>query len=153
MKEIKLNLFEGIVSCTIFPNIGYFFTTILLSFSLIVEQKNVVYNGIAISYIVCTLLMMVSLAICFIAIRKSKKSLILADTFMVVADKKYCYNQIKRAKYYVCKWYAIPIAFIYKQQQAGLVEIYVDNAKPIKLRVLYRDYLKIKSKINFIEEL
>ena len=57
MVKIKLKLFESIVGAILLPNIGLFFTTLLLIISLIVKQEPIVYKGILISYIVCLSLM------------------------------------------------------------------------------------------------
>ena len=90
--------------------------------------------------------------LCFIANSNNKNILILKEKTFVIFQKEYEYSQVIFARYYVCKWYNIPFIYFYKQQLGGLFEIKLDNSKQIKFKILYRDYLKLKEKIECIEE-
>lgn len=154
MTKIKLNLCEGIQICTVFPNVGLICTTLFLIFTLISKQDKVVYIGIGISYLVCIALLVISLIICFIVNKNSKKELILNDDTFTIFNRTYNYNQIVSCKYYVCKWYdfVFPI-FYFCGREGGLIEIKLQTVGKIRFKVLYRDYLKIKLKIpNIVEK-
>ncbi len=153
MIKIKLNLFESIIGAILFPNIGFLLTTIILIISLFKKQEVIVYKGILISYAICLSLMIFALMLCFIINHKSKKEFILNNNEFVFLNHKYTTNQIRYAEYYVCKWYTLPIVFIYKQQVGGLITFELDSGEKIKFYVLYKDYLKIKNRIpNIIEK-
>ena len=113
MVKIKLKLFESIVGAILLPNIGLFFTTLLLIISLIVKQEPIVYKGILISYIVCLSLMIFTLVICFLVNKKSIKEFVLKDSEIEFLNHTYLTDQVSSCEYYVCKWYALPIALIY----------------------------------------
>ncbi|MBE5731014.1 MAG: hypothetical protein E7350_03605 [Clostridiales bacterium] len=152
MIKIKLHLFESIMCAIFLPNAGFVFTTILFIISLIVEQDPMVYIGLMISYIVCLSLMILLLIICYLVNRKSKKEFILYcnNGEFEYKHHKYEVSQIEYCEYYSCKWYAIPIAFIYKQQVAGMLGIKVNTGERIYLRIFYKDYLKLKNYIQNI---
>ena len=150
MVKIKMNLFESIVCAIILPNVGFILTTILLIISLIIKQDLIVYKGIIISYIICFLLIIVSVIICFLVNEKSKKEFILCNGEITVFNHTYAITQISSCEYYVCKWYALPIVFIYKQQVGGLIVFRFNNGKVIQFKILYKDYLKIKNEIHNI---
>jgi len=153
MVRIKLNLFESIICAIFLPNIGFVFTTISLIISLFVKQEPIVYKGILISYIVCLALMLFSVAVCILVNRKSKKEFILYDDSFEFLNHKYFINQIISCKYYVCKWYSLPIAFIYKNEAGGLIDIKLNTSKHIYFKIFYKDYLKLKKYIpNLIEK-
>ncbi len=153
MIKVKLNLFESIVGAILFPNFGFLLTTIILIISLVREQEIIVYKGILISYAICLSLMILSLILCFLINHKSKKELILNNDEFIFLNNKYSITQICYAEYYVCKWYALPIAPIYKQQAGGLITFKLDSGEKIQFKVLYKDYLKIKNIIqNIIEK-
>ncbi len=153
MIKIKLNLFESIVGAILFPNIGFLLTTIILIISLFIKQKAIVYKGIIISYIICLSLLILSLILCYVINHKSKKELILNNDEFIFLNNKYSITKIFYAEYNVCKWYALPIVPIYKQQAGGLVTFKLDSGEKIQFKVLYKDYLKIKNIIqNIIEK-
>ena len=139
MVKIKMSLFESIVCAIILPNVGFILTTILLIISLIIKQDLIVYKGIIISYIIC-----------FLVNEKSKKEFILCNGEITVFNHTYAITQISSCEYYVCKWYALPIVFIYKQQVGGLIVFRFNNGKVIQFKILYKDYLKIKNEIHNI---
>lgn len=150
MVKIKLKLFESIVGAILLPNIGLFFTTILLIISLIVKQDFIIYKGILISYIVCLSLMILTLVICFLVNKKSTKEFILNDNEIEFLNHKYGTDQVSSCEYYVCKWYALPIALIYKQQAAGLITFKFNSGEKIQFKIFYKDYLKLKNKFKNI---
>lgn len=150
MFKIKLNLFEGVFLATVLPNIGLIFTTLALIISLIKEQKEVVYKGIIWAYVVCLLLLVISLSICFFINKKSKKEVVFYEKYMAYINEKVNYNAIIYCEYYVCKWYAIPLAYIYKQQMGGLIIIETNNGKKYSFKIFYKDYLKIRKLIENI---
>ncbi len=150
MIKIKLNLFESIVGAILFPNIGIFFTTIFLIISLIVKQDPVIYKGILISYIIFFTLMILSIIICLLINKKSRKEFILNNNEIKFLDQKYETNQVSSCEYFVCKWYALPIAVIYKQQAAGLITFKFNSGKKIQFKILYKYYLKLKDKFKNI---
>lgn len=152
MVKIKLKLFESIIGAILLPNIGFSCTTVLLIISLIVKQAPIVYNGILISYIACLSLMIISLIICVLVNKKSTKEFILNNDEIEFLNNKYSINQIISCDYYVCKWYALPIALIYKQQAAGLIIFNLSCGKSIQFKLFYKDYLKLKNKIHNIVE-
>ena len=150
MIKIKLKLFESIIGSLILPNIGFSFTTILLTISLIVRQEPIVYKGILFSYIVCLFLMIFGIVICFLINKNSTKEFILNNDEIKFLNRKYSINQVSYCEYYVCKWYALPVAIIYKQQAAGLIIFKLDSGEKIQFKILYKDYLKLKNKIQNI---
>lgn len=152
MIKIKLNLFESIVAAIVFPNIVFLLTTIILIISLVKEQEIIVYKGILISYAICLSLMILSLIICFIINHKSKKEFILNNDEFIFLNNKYAIKQIRYAEYYVCKWYRLLVAPIYKKQIGGLITFKLDSGEKIQFKILYKDYLKIKNKISNIIE-
>jgi len=129
-----------------------FFTTLLLIISLIVKQEPIVYKGILISYIVCLLLMVLTITICFFANKKSTKEFILFNDEIEIFHNKYRIEQVSFCEYYVCKWYALPIALIYKQQAAGLMTFKLNSGEKFQFKIFYKDYKKIKNKFNNIIE-
>lgn len=151
MRKIRLNLFEGIAACTIFPNIGLLLTTFILIVSLFVQQSPVVYKAIGISYLASVSLLGISLIICLIVNFKSKYILFLEDRTFTFCNKTFAYDDVFSAEYCLCKWYAIP--FVPLLQAAGQVEIKLKNGKRISFRVMYKDYLILKSKIMNIHEI
>ena len=78
MIRIKVNLFESICCAILFPNIGLIITTFLFSISLIHKQDPIVYKALLISYIMCTLLMILSLLLCILINKKSKKEFVVS---------------------------------------------------------------------------
>lgn len=147
MLKIKLNLFESICGAVFLSNIGYFSITMILIIALIGQNDALVYKGIFTAYIICLSLMVFAIAVCFLANIKSKREFILYDDSFEYIGKKYLINQISYCEYYVCKWYSIPIIFIYKQQVGGLFTIKLDTGLKINLNIFYKDYLKLKNKI------
>ncbi len=153
MVKIKLNLFEAIVGAVLLPNIGFVFTTFFLIMSLLVKQSVVVYKGIIISYVACLALMIFSITACALANKKSTKEFILYDNEFKFLDQMYSIEKIRFCEYYVCKWYVIPIACIYKQQAGGLMTIKLNTGEKIQFKLFYKDYLKLKNRIqNIIEK-
>lgn len=150
MVKIKLNLFEGIVGAILLPNIGFIFTTIALIISLIKEQQDIVYTGIIFSYIVCFIILIFSVSICFFVNKKSKKEVTFHEKHFTFINDNVNYNEIKYCEYYVCKWYAIPIAYVYKQQIGGLIIIETEKGEKYSFKIFYKDYLKIKKRIKNI---
>lgn len=150
MVKIKLKLFESIVGAVLLPNIGLFFTTLLLIISLIVRQELIVYKGILISYIVCLSLMIFTVVICFLVNKKSTKEFILKDNEIEFLNHTYLIDQVSSCEYYECKWYALPIALIYKQQVAGLIIFKFNSGEKIQFKIFYKDYLKLKNKFKNI---
>ena len=152
MLRIKLNFFESVVATLMLPNSGFIITTIVLIVSLIVKQKPIVYKGIVIAYIVCLIFAIFTLSICFIVNIKSKREFIIYNNKFQFLQHEYLIEQIHSCEYYVCKWYAIPIAFIYKEQAAGLIDIRLNSGKKIQFKIFYKDYLKLKTHIKNIVE-
>ena len=152
MEIIKLNRFEAVAACTFLPTVGLILTTLFSLFSLFVRQSSIVYKAIVISYIACITLLVVSLLICELAIRKSKKEFVLFETEFKYINTMYQISQIESCTYYVCKWYAIPFVYVYKHQLGGLINIRLDDGRRIKFNVLYKDYLKIKKRIGLVKE-
>ena len=153
MVKIKLKLFESIVGAIFLSNIVLFCTTLLFILSLIVKQEPIVYKGILISYIVCLSLLIFTLVICFLVNKKSTKEFVLNDNEIEFLNHKYLIDQVSYCEYYVCKWYALPIAIIYKQQTAGLITFKFNSGEKIQCKIFYKDYLKLKNKFkNIIEK-
>jgi len=150
MVKIKLKLFESVVGAILLPNIGLFFTTVLLIISLIVKQEPSIYKGILISYIVCLFLMILTLIICFLVNKKSTKEFIINNNEIEFLNHRYEIEQVSSCEYYVCKWYALPIAPIYKQQIAGLITFKLISGEKIQFKIFYKDYLKLKNKLKNI---
>lgn len=154
MVRIKLGLFEGLVACTIFPNIGLLFSTLLLFAALVSKVAPVFYKWVFIAYAASLGVLLLSVLICFIIHKASKNEFVLYEDQFVFCGRQYPINQIKCCEYYVCKWYAIPIAFVYKQQVAGLISIKLHTGEKIKFKLLYKDYRTIKKRIkcNIVEK-
>lgn len=148
MIKIKTKLFEKIVACTIFPNIGFLLSTIILIISLVKKQDVIVYQSVGISYVVCIALLILSIILCFIITQKSKDEMMIDTEKIVYKNKTYQINQIKSCDYYLCKWYCIPVAFIYKQEQGGLFYIKFITGETIEVRIFYSDYKKINKIMN-----
>ena len=121
MVKIKINLFESIVGAIFLPNIGLFFTTVLLVVSMIVKQEPIVYTILLVSYVVCLFVMFFTVAVCFLASKKSNKEFVLKNDEIEFLARRFKTDQVCYCEYHKCRWYAIPIAFIYKQQVAGLI--------------------------------
>ncbi len=150
MVKIKLKLFESIVGAILFPNIGIFVTTVLLIISLVVKQDLIINKGILISYITCFSLMIFTIIICLVSNNKSTKYFVLNDNEIEFLNHRYKTDQVSYCEYYVCKWYALPVALIYKQQAAGLITFKFNSGEKIQFKILYKDYLKLKNKIQNI---
>ena len=134
MVKIKLKLFESIVGALLLPNIGLLFTMLLSIISLIVKQEPIIYKGILISYIVFLSLLIFTLVICFLVNKKSTKEFALKDSEIEFLNHKYLIDQVSSCEYYVCKWYALPIALIYKHQAAGLITFKFNLVKKFNLK-------------------
>ena len=145
MVKIKLKLFESIVGAILLPNIGLCFTTILLIISLLNKQEPIIYKRILISYIICLSLMILSLVICFLANKKSRKEFIINNNEIEFLNHRYEIDEVSSCEYYVCKWYALPIALIYKQQAAGLITFKFNSGEEIQFKIFYKYYLKLKN--------
>ena len=152
MIKIKTNLFESILAVILLPNLVLVLTTILLVISLIVEQETMVYQGIVIAYAVCFLSLAVGVGICTIASKNSKRQFVVQNDSFQYLNRTYLLEQIEACEYYVCKWYFIPIAFIYKEQVAGLIRFKLNTGDTIQFRIFYKDYLKLKNTIKNILE-
>ena len=154
MTRIKINVIESVATCTVFPFGGYFFTTALVVISCLYEKRFHIDRPFAIAYLASTLLLIVSLAICYIIIyTRHNNEIILFDDYFVIGDQSYYYSNIVSAKYVVCKWYMIPFMYFYKQGIGGLITLKTDRGRRIKFRVFYKDYKKIKNKILIFKEL
>lgn len=150
MIKIKLNLFESIIGAIFLPNIGIFLTTTLLVICLIVKEKSFIYKEILISYIICFSLMLFLIIICLMANKKSTKEFVMDNNKIKFFDKEYETSQIRYCEYFVCKWYELPIAWFYKQERASLITFKFNSGEKIQFKLLYKDYLKIKDKIQNI---
>lgn len=150
MEKIKQNLLESIVGSIFLPNTGLFLTTIILIISLMVKQDQNVYLGIFISYISCVSLMIFSLIICFLVNVNSPNEILINYKEIIINHQIFEINKINSCEYYVCRWYALPIYPLYKQQAGGLVTIKFENEDEVYFKVLYRDYLIIKKYIKDI---
>ena len=153
MVKIKLGLFEGVFACTIFPNIGLIFTTLILIIAAI-AQDMVILPYLWVSYLVCISLLGISLIICAITSFFSKSELVLDKGIVYIKNATYRYDQILKAEYYVWKWYAIPFLGFY--QVGGSIKLKIKKEeimKTIEFKVFYKDYLKIKEKIPNIAEI
>ena len=153
MLKIKLNLFESVLGCILFPCGALFLNTIILVISLFVKQKREVYNTIALVYVISILTLVILLMLCFIFIKKSKNEITFDEDTFVFQNKTFYLENISHCKYYVCKWYLLPLAFIAKSEQAGLVEIRMNNNEKIRFKVLYKDYKKIRHFLINVEEI
>ena len=153
MVKIKLNLFESVFGCILIPCIALCFNTIILIISLFVKQQKEVYIAIILVYIFSILSLFVFLILCFAFVRKSKNEIIFNEDTFIFQDKIFYLENISQCKYYVCKWYLLPLAFIAKSEQAGLIQIKMNNNEKIRFKVLYKDYKKIKRFIGSVEEI
>ncbi len=148
MIKIKLNLFEGIFLSSIIPTFGFVFNTFILILCLFKRQDDIVYKCIMLSYIAYLFMFMLFTFICYMIIRIKKKELIIFDDKLSFSDKTYDINDISYCEYCKCKWYFIPILYVYKQQSGGLFTIRFYNGKKISFRIFYSDFVKIKNAIN-----
>lgn len=154
MIRIKLGLFEGIACCTILPTIGLVFTAFLSIISIFEPQTNDVYMGLLISLVASVTLLALSLPVCKIIHQKSKNELTVFNDgkSFQVNGKTYYITDVKSCKYYTCKWYAIPFLVLYKQGNGGAFDIKLASGKTIHLKILYKDFLKLKQYFpNIIE--
>ncbi len=145
---IKLNLFESLCGITLLPTCGVVFVTFILVLFLIrgSAQKDFVILGYA--YLGCILCYLISLALCLIIVRFSKQELLLKEERFVLKQNEYRYEDILSAKYHKSKWHTV---FLFYFSQGGLVEIKLKNGKPLCFKVTYRDFLKLKEKIRYID--
>lgn len=154
MVKIKLGLFEGIACCTILPSIVLFFTIILSAISVIVPQQDIVYIALIASLISSVLLLALSLLVCRIIYQKSTRELRVStvDKTFQINGKVYYLADVKYCKYYVCKWYFLPFLILYKQGNGGMIDITFVSGEHVKIKVLYRDYLKLRPYFSKITE-
>ena len=94
--------------------------------------------------------MIFTLVICFLVNKKSIKEFVLKDSEIEFLNHTYLIDQVSSCEYYVCKWYALPIALIYKQQAAGLIIFKFNSGEIIQFKIFYKDYLKLKNKFKNI---
>ena len=153
MVKIKLNLFENVFGCILVPCVVLFFNTIILIISFFVKQQNEVYNAIFLVYVISILSLFALLFLCFALVKKSKNEIIFNEDTFIFQDKTFYLKNISQTKYYVCKWYLLPLAFIAKSEQAGLIQIKMNNNEKIRFKVLYKDYKKIKRFIGSVVEI
>ena len=149
MVKIKIHLFESVVTALMLPNSVFFIATMLLIVSLIVEQEQVVYQNIMLAYIISFILGIFLVSICFLINMKSKKEFVICDGKFRFLQNEYLIKQIVSCRYYVCKWYHIPIACL---DGRGLIVIKLDSGKKIQFQIFYKDYQKLKKYINNILE-
>ena len=152
MLKIKTNLFETVLVCSLLPNLILVFNTFLLTISIFVPQEDIVYKAIILSYICCIGLFLILLLMYLLITKYGKKQIIFFEQDFEYENKKYKLEEIYSCEYYVCKWYAIPFVFLYKQQMAGLLEIRLKSCKKIQFRIFYKDYLKLKKYLHNIVE-
>ena len=62
-----------------------------------------------------------------------------------VLNRKYSINQISYCEYYVCKWYMLPVAIIYKQQVAGLIIFKLDSGEKIQFKIFKKEVKSYKN--------
>ncbi len=148
---IELGLFESVCGCTFLFNICIIFVTFIALITLIGGTFREYGKLFLLLYSACILLFAVLLGICHIVCKCSKNKLVLYEDRFVFKNKIYNVCDIKKAVYYVCKWYMIPFVRVYKNEQAGCVEIKVEGKKMIAFSVAYKDYLKLKKIIGNIE--
>ena len=154
MKRISLSLFESIMCCTLIFNVVFFPTTFFLVISIINPQPFVVYQSLVVAYIACFLFLTCALLVCNVVGKREKHTLILLDKTFTIHGQSYDYDSIRYAEYFVCKWYAIPLAPlpIYKGGCGGLVKIRLNTGRKILFKILYHDYLKLSAKMKIVKK-
>lgn len=161
MKKTYVNRIEKISACTIVP-IGILIVFVPLYFiSLLFNSGNIQlltqWNSVfwIIVYVSFGLLIFNFLIYFTVfAIRKEKSEYLLIEEDRVVLKIKSTdgnsimnvyeiyRNDIVSVNYCICKWYAIPILYFYKQQSGGELNI-VTKDNIYTMRILFSDYKKI----------
>ena len=162
IKKIYVNQMEKISACTILP-IGIFVAFVPLYFiSLLFNSNNIqlliqwdsVFFLIIIYIPFGLLIFGFLLYFIFFAICKNKlEYLQIEDEQVVLKIKSTDGNRIMNVyeisrsdilsvEYCICKWYAMPILYFYKQQSGGELKI-ITKDKIYFMRILYSDYKKI----------
>lgn len=151
MIKIKLNLFAGVACCFSLLSAGFIFATLLLIVAIIGQDEYGLLTVLKI-YAVCISLFVVLLLLFLTCIHNTKKCLIVTDKIFKVNGFTYDLNSIIYCEYYVCKWYAMPILYFYKQEMGGSFNIKMSNGEEFHFYIMYHDFLKIKRYIKNISE-
>lgn len=149
--KIKIDLFEKVTCCTLLPGGGIAIATALLIFSLITKQDPVVYKGIVIIYVGAVLMFGISLSATLLFSKRTKMYMVISEGKIEYSGRTYFIDNITNCVYYVCKWYAIPLFTVYKQQAGGLMTIKFNDGNLIAIKIFYKDYLQIRQYIRDIE--
>lgn len=151
--KVKIDIIELYYCCLLFPIAGIIYATILLIWELFTDIDLEFIHGLIIVYICSICLAIINFIICLCFSKYTNKyAVFYEDCFMMNKTKeKYQYKDIIKCKYYICKWYFIPFYYIYKNSMGGLFEIITIEKRKIKLKILYKDFKKIKDKFDNIE--
>lgn len=161
MKKTYVNQIEKISACTVLP-IGILVAFVPLYFiSLLFNSSNIqlLTQWDSVFWIIIYVsfgLLIFNFLIYFIilGIRKNKWEFLLVEDEQVVIKLKstdgnrvmnvyeISRSDILSVNYCICKWYAIPILYFYKQQSGGELKI-ITKDKIYLMRILYSDYKKI----------
>ncbi len=161
MKKIYVNQIEKISACTVLPfgslvvfgpfdKISRLFNSTKIK--LLKKMEIVVWIIIYISFGLLIFNFLIYLII--LGIRKNKLEYLLVEDEQVVIKIKSTdgnramnvyeipRNDILSVNYCICKWYALPILYFYKQQSGGELNI-VTQDKTYSMRILFNDYKKL----------
>lgn len=147
VQKIRPYLFELVCCFTLICNVSLIFVCFI---GVLTIGNNNNLNYFMISLIVMKVIILSSILIILISLfvsKNSKKNIVIDNNVLAYNGEKYDCSCLS-FKYHVCKWYAIPIFFIYKSQRGGLIEIYYNSEKIIVTKVFYRDYLQLKNAIK-----
>ncbi len=161
MKKIYVNQIEKISACTVLPFgilvvfVPLYIISLLFNSSniqLLKQWDSVVWIIIYISFGLLIFNFLIYLII--LGIRKNKLEYLLVEDEQVVIKIKFTdgnramnvyeipRNDILSVNYCICKWYALPILYFYKQQSGGELNI-VTQDKTYSMRILFSDYKKL----------
>ena len=87
-------------------------------------------------------------------IKNSRYELILYEEKIILKERSKTIevplDRIIKIVYYKCKWYFVPFVWLYKNGNAGFLQIYTHNKKYSR-RILYCDYIKLSKHLQIIE--
>lgn len=147
VQKIRPYLFEFVCGFTFICNVSLIFVC-FIGVLTIGNNNNLKY--FMISVIVMIVIILSSILIILISLfvsKNSKKNIVIDNNVLAYNGEKYNCSCLS-FKYYSCKWYAIPIFYIYKSGRSGLIEIYFNDERIITITGFYSDYLKLKNVIK-----
>ncbi len=147
VKKIRPYLFELVCGFTLICNVSLIFVCCIGVFT-IVNNNNLKYFMISVNVMIVIILSSIFIILVSLFVSKnSKKNIVIDNNVLAYNGEKYDCSCLS-FKYYSCKWYAIPIFYIYKSERGGLIEISYNAERIMVFKGFYSDYLKLKNVIK-----